>query len=574
MLLLPGGGPGPGSRGRLFRPLGVKRRSSPFLPGPEDFGSGATSRPRKGRSFTGETRSLPIPPLPDAPGGLRRVLLLLCASILLPALLLGGLSAASPAWAKAPIARMKGSVVRVVCLKTPDEGETGSGFAVGDGRIFVTNWHVVEGSDKGWKIGVLDDRGELRPSELVARSRQKDLAILRVRDEGPPRTPVVFASPSTIEVGQDVIAMGYPGASDIVEDEYASGPEGITVTKGILSRTIRAKGMHFLQTDAAINPGNSGGPLFDEEGRVVGINVAKPQGNWGLPISEGIAWSLRADELFSLLDENGIPYRVEGRGGGGTEEISPPAEEPTTEPPEPSGTEDPSAGEEGRGERRNVRDPVPDGEEGSAALTEAPIPSPETERKLDPILWLEGGLLLLVLLGGIGLLVRGVRARPRGGGAGSSAGPEAAFSPPPRSETLSTGGDDPAGVAVGLSRHERPLSPPPLFGTDGPYLLGEGGCFDRNVLPLRTNPFGIGRDGTRCALVYPPEMEGIAPLHCVLTLDVATRSWWIADESGSGTYLEGRRLPPGIPCPLPSGALFSLGGPEEGFRLFRAEGRV
>jgi serine protease Do len=30
----------------------------------------------------------------------------------------------------------------------------------------------------------------------------------------------------------------------------------------------------MIQTDAAINPGNSGGPLFDQLGRVVGINVA------------------------------------------------------------------------------------------------------------------------------------------------------------------------------------------------------------------------------------------------------------------------------------------------------------
>ena len=53
---------------------------------------------------------------------------------------------------------------------------------------------------------------------------------------------------------------------------------GHTVTAGIVSAKGRALGIgrydNFIQTDAAINPGNSGGPLFDYEGKVVGVNTA------------------------------------------------------------------------------------------------------------------------------------------------------------------------------------------------------------------------------------------------------------------------------------------------------------
>ena len=54
---------------------------------------------------------------------------------------------------------------------------------------------------------------------------------------------------------------------------------GGTVTAGIISaisRDLRGSSPYvkFLQTDASINRGNSGGPLFNVEGKVIGINTA------------------------------------------------------------------------------------------------------------------------------------------------------------------------------------------------------------------------------------------------------------------------------------------------------------
>ncbi len=71
-----------------------------------------------------------------------------------------------------------------------------------------------------------------------------------------------------------------------------------TYTRGILSNVKRADlgtQTRVFQTDAAINPGNSGGPLFDREGRVLGINTYAGRGmhSIGFTVLIDVAETLR-----------------------------------------------------------------------------------------------------------------------------------------------------------------------------------------------------------------------------------------------------------------------------------------
>jgi serine protease Do len=138
----------------------------------------------------------------------------------------------------------------------------GSGFIVKDDGTIVTNNHVIEGADD---IQVFLTDGTRLPAKLVGSDDKADLAVLKV-DAGHPLPFVEFGDSDSAQVGDWVMAIGNPFGL------------GGSVTLGIVSARNRdiQSGPYddFIQTDAAINQGNSGGPLFDMEGKVVGINTA------------------------------------------------------------------------------------------------------------------------------------------------------------------------------------------------------------------------------------------------------------------------------------------------------------
>lgn len=138
----------------------------------------------------------------------------------------------------------------------------GSGFIVNADGTIVTNNHVIDGADE---IVVMLTDGTRLPAKLVGADDKADLAVIKV-DAGHPLPFVEFGDSDNAQVGDWVMAIGNPFGL------------GGSVTLGIVSARNRdiQEGPYddFIQTDAAINQGNSGGPLFDMDGKVVGINTA------------------------------------------------------------------------------------------------------------------------------------------------------------------------------------------------------------------------------------------------------------------------------------------------------------
>ncbi len=138
----------------------------------------------------------------------------------------------------------------------------GSGFIIDPSGLIVTNYHVVDGA---YEISVTLSDGTVLPGKLLHASRIADLAIVQVQADHK-LTPVEWGDSTKLRVGDEVFAIGNPLGI------------GMSVSGGIVSGLNRdvqdLPYDDYIQTDAAINHGNSGGPLFDMEGRVVGVNTA------------------------------------------------------------------------------------------------------------------------------------------------------------------------------------------------------------------------------------------------------------------------------------------------------------
>ncbi len=168
---------------------------------------------------------------------------------------------------------------------------SGSGFLVSDDGYILTNNHVIEGADTitVWKT----DRTQY-DAVIVGVDPRTDLALLKIEGEDFPH--LELGNSDDVKVGEWVLAIGSPFNLDY------------SVTAGIVSamgRNIGENYVPFIQTDVAINPGNSGGPLFNLDGKVIGINSQIYSNSGGFM---GVSFAIPSNlvvNVFEQLKENG-----------------------------------------------------------------------------------------------------------------------------------------------------------------------------------------------------------------------------------------------------------------------------
>jgi len=182
------------------------------------------------------------------------------------------------------------TVVKILSFEKPGRRQPrnvraaiGSGVVVSKDGLIMSAAHTVNVADK---IVVKFLNQDTTDAEVIASSTQADIALLKL-DEVPEDLAVArLGNSDKVRIGEQIFVIGAPyGIDHTLTVGHISGRRQ--------SRTVcqQLTPFEFLQTDAAINQGNSGGPMFDAQGRVVGI-VSRILSRSGGSVGLGFAVSI------------------------------------------------------------------------------------------------------------------------------------------------------------------------------------------------------------------------------------------------------------------------------------------
>ena len=162
----------------------------------------------------------------------------------------------------------------------------GSGILVSQEGHIITNYHVIANEDNtyfepsiviGFCTASRYDPEKSSPkfvADVISFSKEKDLALLKISDNLiKDKIPVTIASTyEDAEIAMPAHAIGNPNF------------EMCTYTDGKISQirenyewdyslTYQGLNAEVIQTNTEIDGGNSGGPLFNDDGKLIGINT-------------------------------------------------------------------------------------------------------------------------------------------------------------------------------------------------------------------------------------------------------------------------------------------------------------
>ncbi len=178
--------------------------------------------------------------------------------------------------AELPVSKQKSNAPRFLKPnerpQIPQEEEqgfaSGTGFLIHEDGTIITNWHVIQNiiDKKDATLRVLFSNDSIYAAEIFNYDKTSDIAVLKIVN--PEKKVFPFAEWGNKPLlGGHAIIIGSPISLDF------------SVSFGIISAIDRVLPkaappfVPFIQTDAAMNRGNSGGPLFNADGKVVGINT-------------------------------------------------------------------------------------------------------------------------------------------------------------------------------------------------------------------------------------------------------------------------------------------------------------
>ena len=138
----------------------------------------------------------------------------------------------------------------------------GSGVIIDKEGLIMTAAHVVASAEK---IVVKFYNNEMIEAEVISSVAGTDVALIKLKSI-PKNMPVAeMGNSDLVKIGEQILIIGAPFG---LEHSLSIGHISAKQQRGEI---ISGQKMEFFQTDAAINTGNSGGPIFNVDGKVIGI---------------------------------------------------------------------------------------------------------------------------------------------------------------------------------------------------------------------------------------------------------------------------------------------------------------
>lgn len=181
---------------------------------------------------------------------------------------------------------------QIVARISDGQMTVGSGFIYNSEGHVLTAHHVIAQMDE---IYAIFSDGSVFPASVVGSCAVSDVAVLELDSDFVFKTPVVSDS-SALRIGDPVAAIGSP--FNLAE----------SLNTGVVSQINRFVDIEYdtqvrwvsnlIQFDAAVNSGNSGGPLFDSDGSIIGLVIARVEPEEG----DGIYYAVSSNKLKRVAD--------------------------------------------------------------------------------------------------------------------------------------------------------------------------------------------------------------------------------------------------------------------------------
>lgn len=173
--------------------------------------------------------------------------------------------------------------IKSINIESGQKSSIGTGFFISDTGHMVTNYHVISGfvqRPEKYRLEYIDQEQNNYPVDVLAVDVINDLALLQSQQKVEVNFSLAKEAPNK---GEDLFALGNP--HDL----------GMIVVPGTYNGIKKNSFYQRIHFTGSINPGMSGGPTVNQDGQVIGINVATA-GNQ-------IGFLVPVERLWTLLDD-------------------------------------------------------------------------------------------------------------------------------------------------------------------------------------------------------------------------------------------------------------------------------